>query len=228
MIDLDIDRLFEDDDFPALGISVRFGAVERYLKLLLEFVPHVQDQTLVRFKAEMDRKSSSLSIDDFVGELERVKSEIENLIPASFYGSFIVVLYAALESAISDVADYVKKKESAQLSLSDLREANSLKRLSLYLETLMKQPLNSPASVMDFLQQLQLVRNVIAHANGSLRDQRQDRRSALQRLAEEKIGVLIEDNNLVVTTAFLQRSLSSATEFVNALLAQVVAKYPVK
>jgi hypothetical protein len=228
MIDLDINRLFEDDDFPALGISVRFGAVERYLKLLLEFVPHVQDQTLVRFKAEMDREASRFSANDFVDEVAHLKSEIENLIPASFYGSFVVVLYAALESAISDVADYVKKKEVAQLSLSDLREANSLKRLSLYLETLMKQPLNTPAGVMNFLQQLQLVRNVIAHANGSLRDQRQDRRTALQRLAEENIGVLIENNSLVVTTAFLQRSLSSAADFVNALLAQVIARYPVK
>lgn len=228
MIDLDIDRLFEDDDFPALGISVRFGAVERYLKLLMKFVPHIQDQTLVRFKAEMVRNASSLSAEDFVDELEYVKSEIENLIPASFYGSFIIALYATLESAISDVADYVKLKEAAQLSLSDLRESNSLKRLSLYLATLMKEPLNTPAEASKFLQQLQLVRNVFAHANGSLRDQRKERRTALERLAEENIGVLIVNNSLVVTTAFLQRSISTATSFLNALLAQVIAKYPTR
>lgn len=228
MIDLDIDRLIDDEDYPALEISVRFGAVERYLNLLLEFVPHTQDQTLVRFKAEMERKASKLSAEDFIDELEHVKSEIENLIPTSFYGSFIVVLYGALESAISDVADYVQKKESARLSLSDLREANTLKRLSLYLETLMKQPLKASAEVNKPLQQLQLVRNVLAHANGSLRDQRQDRRAALQQLADQNIGVLIEDNSLVLTTAFLQRSLSSAASFVNSLLAQVVERYPAK
>lgn len=228
MIDLDIDSLIDDEDYPALGVSVRFNAVERYLNLLLDFVPHIQDQMLLRFKAEIERKASKLSPEEFIDELRHIKSEIENLIPTNFYGSFIIVLYAALESAISDVAAYVQKKESAQLSLSDLREANTLKRLSLYLETLMKQPLKASVEVTKFLRQLQLVRNVLAHAGGSLRDQRQNRRAELQELADENIGVLIENNSLVVTTAFLQRSLSSAVVFVNSLLEQVVERYPRK
>src|SRR5712691_11416966 len=210
MIDLDVDRMFDDEDYPGLGVSIRFNAVERYLNLLLEFVPHIQDQTLLRFTAAMERKASKLSAEEFIDEIEDVKLEIGKHIPTNFYGSFIIVLYAALESAISDVAIYVQKKESAQLSLSDLREANALKRLSLYLETLMKQPLKASAEVTKFVQQLQLVRNVLVHANGSLRDQRQDRRATLQQLDEENIGVLIDSNSLVITTAFLKRSLSSA------------------
>jgi hypothetical protein len=105
------------------------------------------------------------SLEDIGIELEHIKSEVENSIPSSFYGSFVLVLYAELESAISDVAEYVRKKESAHLSLHDLREPNSLKRLSLYLETLMKQRLNAPSDITQFLQQLQVVRTMISSCN---------------------------------------------------------------
>jgi hypothetical protein len=226
MIDLDIDRLFADEDYPGLWISVRLGAVERHLGLLTEFVPHIQDQTLIRFKADIERNSSQLSGEDLSVEIEGVKSVIENLIPISFYGSLVIVLYSAVESAITDVAQYVRKRESARLALSDLREPNTLKRLSLYLETLMKQPLRVPPEVTETVQQLQLVRNVLAHANGSLRDQREERRVALLRLAEAKVGILVEDNALVVTTAFLHRGFSASEALVTSLLAQVAEKYP--
>jgi hypothetical protein len=226
MIDEYVDRWFEDDDFPALSISIRFRAVERFLDRLVEFVPHIQDQTLIRFKAQMEREASTLSREDIEIELEHMKSEIENSIPSSFYGSFVLVLYADLESAISDVADYVRKRESSRLSIQDLREPNSLKRLSLYLEALMKESLRAPAEVITFLQQLQLVRNVFAHANGSLKDQREERRAALQRFANENSGLLIQDNSLIPTTRFLKASVSAVAAFVNAILAQIAAKYP--
>jgi len=194
----------------------------------VEFVPHIQEQTLIRFKAQIERQAPTLTREDIEIELEHIKSEIENSIPSSFYGSFILTLYAELESAISDVADYVRKKESSRLSIQDLREANSLKRLSLYLETLLKEPLKAPAEVIALLQELQLVRNVFAHANGSLRGQRQERRAALQAFADENIGLVIEDNSLIPTTQFLKASVSAVATFVNAILAQLATRYPAR
>ena len=226
MIDEYVDRWFEDDDFPALSISIRFRAVERFLDRLLEFVPHIQDQTLIRFKAQIEREARAFSREDLEIELDHIKSEIENGIPSSFYGSFILVLYADLESAISDVADYVRRKEASRLSLQDLREPNSLKRLSLYLEALLKEPVQAPANVVAFLQQLQLVRNVFAHANGSLKGQREERRNALQKFSDESTGLIIQDNCLIPTTRFLKTSISAVAAFVNANLAQIAAKYP--
>lgn len=227
MIDEYVDRWFEDDDFPALDIAIRFRAVERYFERLVEFVPHIQEQTLIRFKAQMERQAPTLTREDVELEIEHIKSEIENSIPSSFYGSFLLTLYAELESAISDVADYVRKMESSRLSIQDLRESNSLKRLSLYLETLLKEPLRAPAEVVTFLHKLQLVRNVFAHANGSLREQRQERRTALQAFADENVGLVIEDNSLIPTTQLLKASVSAVVAFVNAILAQLAKRYPV-
>ena len=228
MIELDLDRLFGDDDDPTLGISIRLSAVERYLDLLTEFVPHIQDQTLTRWKANIQRKSSELTMEDIVDEIEDVKSVIEHLIPSNFYGSFVISLYAAVESSVTEIAGYVQKKESARLSLSDLRESNTLKRLSLFLETLMKETLNAPQDVIESVRQLQLVRNVLAHANGSLKEQRQDRRTDLLRLAESKVGILVENNSVVVTAPYLRYAFSSAESFLRSLLAQVANRYPVK
>ncbi len=227
MINLDVRRLLDDHAYPSLQISVEFRSVERYLELLSEFVPHIQDQTLVRFMAEIERESSTLLGEEVLDKIEGVKSVIENLIPTRFYGSFVIVLYSAIESALTKIAAYVQQKEAASLAVSDLREPNTLKRLTLYLETLMKQPLNLSTEMTEHVQQLQLVRNVLAHANGSLKEQRDDRRQTLVRMADAKVGVLIENNALIVTTAFLHRSFSAAEAVVNALLNQVAVRYPV-
>src|SRR3972149_11509353 len=130
MIDTFVERIFDDQKFPSLEIAIRFNSLQRYLDLLLEFVPHMQEQTLVRFKADIERKAGVLTMEDLTDELEHTKSLIENLIPLNFYGAFVLALFAALERSINDLAHYVKDKEAYPLSLRDLREHGTIKQLT--------------------------------------------------------------------------------------------------
>ena len=61
------------------------------------------------------------------------------------------------------------------MSFRDLSEQGTIGQLAHYLKTLLKQPLAIFRQILEGLQALQLVRNVLAHANGSLIDQHNDR-----------------------------------------------------
>ena len=227
MIDTFVEQIIDDPKFPSLEIAIRFNSLQRYLELLLEFVPHMQEQTLVRFKADIERKAGVLTMEDFTDELEHTKSLIEDLIPLNFYGAFVLALFAALERSINDLANYVKDKEASPLSLRDLREQGTIKQLTLYLKTLLNQPLNVSQPILDGLRGLQLVRNVLAHANGSLVDQPKDRVEDLQRMASAFDDIKIEGASLVLYAKFLSRNLALVEEFLTALLQQLASKYPV-
>ena len=59
MIEIDLDRNFDDRSEPSLKIAGGFAALKEYMKLLDEFVPHVQDQLLLRMKAKLQAEYSS-------------------------------------------------------------------------------------------------------------------------------------------------------------------------
>lgn len=227
MPDTFVHRIFDDPNFPSLEIAVRFLSLQRYHNLLLEFVPHMQDQTLVRFKAEIECRAAILSPEDIADEVEHTKSVIENLIPLNFYGAFVLALFAALEQSLSEIAKYVKDKEGSPLSLADLREQGTIKRLMLYLRTLLRQPISTSQDVLDDLRVLQLVRNVFAHTNGTLTGQSKDRVEELQRLAATRADLQVDGQSLVIYAQFLSRSLAVVDTYLNALLTQVDTFYPV-
>jgi hypothetical protein len=226
MPDTFVHRLFDDPAFPSLEIAVRFVSLGRYLELLLEFVPHIQDQTLLRFKAEIERRAGTLLPEDLVDEIDHTKSVIEHLIPLNFYGAFVLALFAALERSILDIARYVKERENSALSVADLREQNTVKRLTLYLRTLLRQPIDIPQEVADEVRALQLVRNVLAHASGSLADQPKDRIDELRRIVQSRDDLRIEGNGLVIYAQYLSKGLAAVDTYLDALLSQVDVNYP--
>ena len=227
MPDTFVHRLFDDPAFPSLEIAVRFVSLRRYLELLLEFVPHMQDQTLVRFKAEIERRAGTLSPEDLVDEIDHTKSVIEDLIPLDFYGAFVLALFAAVERSISDIAKYVKERENSPLSLKDLREQGTIKRLALYLRTLLRQPIDIPQELLEEVRTLQLVRNILAHASGSLADQPEGRIDELSRIVQSRDDLKIEGQALVIYAQYLSKSLAAADAYLDALLSHVDVKYPV-
>ncbi len=101
-------------------------------------------------------------------------------------------------SGVSPVAEYVKDREASPLALRDLREQGTIKRLALYLKTLLKQPLGVSQHILDDLRRLQVVRNVLAHANGSLADQRKERLRELELITELFDDIKIEGQSLVL------------------------------
>jgi hypothetical protein len=220
-------RVFDDPAFPSLEIAVRFDSLRRYLEQLLEFVPHMKGQTLVRFAAVFERRKAVLSPEDLADEIAHTKSVVEDQIPVSFYGAFVLTLFATLEQSIQDVAKYVRASEKSPLTISDLREPGTIKRLQLYLQTLLREPLAVAPSLAADIRALQLVRNALAHANGALSGMPEKRIEELEQVVRHSPDLKIENFTLVIYAQYLTRSLEAADTLVEALLQQVDKHYPI-
>lgn len=226
MIDIDVIRAFDESDYPGLKVAGTFVELEEYLKRLSEVVQYARDQALVRFRAEIQRKAPSLSTGDLEEKLDEIKWITEDLVPRFFLGAFVVALWAAFESEITRLANYVRTREHTRLVIADLRDANTRRRLQLYIEIVMHQPLEVDPALCSRIDELLLVRNCLAHANGDLSFQREERRKQVDNLVSANIGVAIRDNSVVVNEAFLKSYLGHVASFVTAVLQQIHKKYP--
>ena len=128
-----IERLLNFDlSFPSVEIAAELSALETHISLLKDFVPTIQDQYRLRAKREVERKSLP---DDMMYEEEQYIEHVrENVIPRAFFNSVLVMIWAAYESGMTDIATYLGKKESCHLSLSDIRARDFKGRLEKYFQ----------------------------------------------------------------------------------------------
>lgn len=98
--------------------------------------------------------------------------------------------------------------------------------LQIYLETLWGEPFQVPDLVSEQLDNLQLVRNSLAHANGNLIiDHDEERRRNIENLPKANVGVTIRENELLITESFLRQCIDSAEHFFNEILGPAGRKY---
>jgi hypothetical protein len=161
---------------PRIQIDLRFVEIEYELWALGQFLTFLEPQIkslgrqdraktvreLKRQGWDHDETEISLAFQDLTERQEYV-------IPRFMRGPFIVSLWACFESSVSEIADHHKKRLHARLGLRDVRADNPLKRGRLYFDTVLRIPLERDNSRYNRLNDLLLVRNALAHANGQQR-----------------------------------------------------------
>lgn len=226
MITFNLSMSLDDPEYPGLRIAGTFVELNKYLDKLAEVVPYAQDQEIVRLRAEIKKQARSLGMADLKDKIEESRWVAEDLVPRFFMGAFAVALAAAYEAAVTEVANYVRAKAGARLQIKDLREPSIHKKINLYLETVIGDSYALDSELKNRLDELNIVRNCIAHTNGNLANFKgASKLKNLQALAETGRGVSIQDNYLVVSEWFARQYLEHAANALNVLLNQVHDKY---
>jgi hypothetical protein len=226
MIEFDVDRTIADDADPGLSVAARFGTLEQYLGVLEEFVPLIQNQISVRTQARLKRMKDTINSADLHDELSESKWIIRSVVPNNFYGSFVVPLCAAIETSLSDILVYVLARSANGARPSNKTHQSAFDRLATQLECLLGEPPHATSSTLTAINHLHLARNILAHANGSLKGLRADRRTKVSALVHANVGVSIESEALTITPEFLRYTFIAAEAYISALLRQVAAKVP--
>jgi hypothetical protein len=79
------------------------------------------------------------------------------------------------------------------------------------------------------IRDIQIVRNLVAHANGDLRFERDEpRKQQIHQLAKAGVGVSIREESVLVSERFLGDSLRGMEDFVNWVLNECERRYPRK
>lgn len=171
-----------------------------------------------QFIAALDPKSEG---DHTEAQLVRqeLEWEVDHTYPRIYRGALLLLVWAAYESGVEEVAEYIQERIPAVLGLSDIRGRTTLERATKYFPGVLKFELfNSPNSPSR-LRQIELVRNSFAHANGRVDRASDSGRKSLEALVTS--GKLEEGWGMVRPTEMFLRS---ALDLVESELISLVAR----
>lgn len=138
---------------------------------------------------------------------QELEWEVDYTYPRVYRGGLLVLIWAAYESGVQEVAEFISKRMPVGLAVSDLRGWTTLDRATKYYPEVLKFQLFSSPDSLARLREIELVRNAFAHRNGRLDYVSHRSRKVLESMIGS--GRLRELLNIITPTKdFLQWSLS--------------------
>lgn len=171
------------------------------------------------------------SVDKYVASLEyseeghadaqlafqELEWEVENTLPRIYRGGLLILIWAAYESGVEEVAEFIGKRMPVRIGLSDLRGRSTLDRAKKYYPEVLRFELFAEKNSLARLREIELVRNAFAHANGRMERASVGARKTLAAMVES--GRLKEFWNVVVPTGdFLRSSLRVVESEISSLV----------
>jgi hypothetical protein len=223
MTKFDIDRIFEEG-YPGLQVAALIGSAFDYLDIVEEHLPVIRDQMTVRFRAQMKRKYPNLTERHLCEEYQGHDWMINGLLGGLLPGSVLIVLWSAFEQGIAITCKYAQKKEGIPLALDGLREQDITRKLQQYLSTLTRKDFHLPHALSD----IQELRNLYAHHNGSLEGLSEQRRARIEGIVKASGGAVssYDKHHLVLSGGYLRESGQKIDQCLTAVLKFVETQYP--
>jgi hypothetical protein len=215
-----------DPDLPALEIFAESAWLEQYLQTLDERLSSIQQQTKLRLEAEIRHKYSHINPNPVPPFEANISDVITHVIPRFFLGGALVSVWAFYEASIEELAAYVRRKEQINLALRDLK-GDFNEQARRYFADVLRVPLPFDSRDAERLSHINLLRTCFAHDNGSLRNAPQRRLADIRALAARSIGVVVEENRLIVTTGFVLDSYKVVEKCIQAVLTPLMDRYVV-
>jgi len=205
-------------DFRLLEVSLEMSALEDHLELIEN-----QIATLGRLER--------IALDDFIKSqhpspdgFERAEAyygyyhKVDALLPRLFRGPFIVSLYAAYETAVTEIARLIQETLAHPLSLNDIRAGTFLERASKYYRHVLNFELCRDNIGWQYITMLSAFRNAIAHTNGRWDMLNDSTKHRIEQWKKERAGVEIVEGYIVVDSAFLKKTFGHVRDALTDLI----------
>lgn len=178
---------FSESDFRLLDASIELDALEEHLQLIKRQMEHIE--RTVRRKTETYICKEGLCPDDPEWHIawQNCNYRIDSL-PRFFRGPFLVALYAAYESIVTEIARLIQAKQSQNIKINDLK-GDFLERAKKYYKHILKFDLYSEEKVWQQIHMLSTLRNAFAHANGRLDMLNEKSKKKIRKWEKEKRGI---------------------------------------
>jgi hypothetical protein len=224
MVNIRLERLFDDPDFPSLKMAALVGSVSDYQQIVEEFIPMARDQLTVRFRARNRRDHPNLDEEDLKEEYELHDWVVSGLVPGFLGGSVLVALWAAFEQSIGATTKYIKGKENAPLTFEELREHDVCSRFVKYLGVLTKTTFAFPHQLSD----IQSLRNLYAHHNGSVEHLSERKHTQVKEIVRTSNGRMsfYDKHHVVLSPEYLKDALQRVDSCLEAVITFLDHRYP--
>jgi hypothetical protein len=208
-------------DLRFVEIGYELMVLSEYLKDLAAGLPGIVDTGKARVRDEYD---------DNPEEGDTTGAHLEYLLDCGvttrfLTGSAVLATWAAYESGVKEVAEYLQKEAKLSRGLREFR-GGFVKQARHYFDDIVMFPLHPSTTDWDRLNRLAELRNVLAHANGTLRDVSENRREHVKKVVASINGVsIVNDEYIVVSVAGAQDALAFVNELLDDLIGRVRSRY---
>lgn len=216
------------EEMPVIQFDPRFIEIEYELwalshlrSVLEEQITFLRDQDKRKTLAEL--KQGGWEHDEAEWQLasQELDERNEYVIPRFLRSPFIVSLWACYESGVKELAGYFQKKTASPLAMRDIRADNELRQFSKYFDCVLKLALDDSIDRLSFIDDVRLVRNAIAHANGQRRAMTEDQWTRVSAALTRRSSPPDDYRDVIILSpAFIQE----AYDAVNGSLRDLVAR----
>ena len=145
---------------------------------------------------------TDLSPEDFeyhrsIADVLKLKAE---KFPQILYNSILVSVYSILETTVSDVLIFTEQQFPKRIKYKNLQKVGSeIDNTINFFDLVHLIDFNSLKSQRDSLKNYADIRNNIVHRNGSLREEKIDRKNRIISFAQSREDLLIENDHLIIS-----------------------------
>ena len=167
----DAERLLRMDmNSPSIAFTYHSWGLATYIQSLEEFIAHTGDQYRFRARRNLENRREELEEFEYMMESNYIDEAAEIHIPRYARMSAVVLVWGMFESTVSDIAKYIRERETKPLKLEDVGRGDFLQRARKYYSAVLDLELPWTDCEIREARLLCKNRNKIAHRNGQFMD----------------------------------------------------------
>jgi hypothetical protein len=207
-------------DFRLSSIDYEVWALAQYLDLMERQFPLLAKAEKDRIKAQYGAASRRTDPDEYDVALQMADEMADRILPRLFLAPFVLSLWSVLESAIIEIAEFIRRQRSLDLTIEDLR-GSLLQRTKKYFGTVINYDFSLDDGCWQELQSLAAVRNALAHANGRIAAVREHDLVKLRQICATAEGLEIDGEFILPSLKYVRESYRFVFGLLDDLLGRV-------
>jgi hypothetical protein len=164
-----LDRLFREA-MAFRGVNIRIGSVKTTRRIVEEQLERARHIEIARLRAEHANLGGELHPDDRDSDLFALQQQVIHLLPKVFRGGFLITLWSVLERCTTDIAIWAGDRVGRPVSPKLFRSRPFFVAAELAMTQTVQLPAFPDQKVKEQLEQLGVLRNVLAHHDGRLNE----------------------------------------------------------
>lgn len=203
----------KSDNFDELRLILKFPGpgvilwgLDQYLIAIENQLFHLQAQYIIRLKARLKKEHRWMHPEDIEQAEYEVLHLTEELFPRLLRGSYLVALWAAYESKVTDMADYAKSEYKQPFGLDELRGGDFLAQAEKFYDRVLGLSLFSNREDRKRIEILKGIRNAIAHDNGHINGLPKElHKKIIMKTNMKEYGIDVRDEFIIPTETGLRQ-----------------------
>ncbi len=219
----DLSKLLKTD-FRLIAVSAEMQSLQEHYHILKGLIANTTD-----FKQRfLERyiQGEGLTPDDPEWHLahDEYMYDVEIILPKLVWGPFLIALFAAYESSITEISKLIQEKKSLKIAIDQIK-GDFLERAKLYFKEILNFQLYVNETDWKNITTLLVLRNVYAHTNGQFELLKPGVKNKIKKLEEQQIGISENLDYVICERALAHKLLKSVQNSVSSLVDRYKQQY---